>query len=702
MSNQPIWNPSQSLIDSLNMTKFKQFINLEFGLNIEDHQQLHQFSIDETAKFWQAIVDFCDIDFIQPATQAVKYGKHKIDTQWFVDGKLNYAQNILKHRGNNTAIKFESEIGDVGSITYDQLYSQVGKLQNHLKLQGIKKGDVVAGFLPNITETIVAMLATTSLGAIWTSTSPDFGFEGVIDRFGQVGAKIMLVSNAYCYNSKVHDCLEKAEVIVNKIPSIKQVIVIDFVSIKEYAGISESWLKKRIEIFDTDNENKAQYQEQLNSLQKNKKEMLPIRSSRLRRDDGTFYNETFITWDKALGTGNYCIQYEPVDFNHPLFILYSSGTTGKPKCIVHGHGGILLQHKKELVLHSNVSKGDKLFYFTTCGWMMWNWMVSTLTTGASLFLYDGSPFYPSGNRLLDIVDDNKITHFGTSAKWISAIEKAGIKPNENRDFAELTTIFSTGSPLMPENYDYVYSQWKQDVCLSSISGGTDICSCFALGNPALPVYKGELQCLGLGLDVAILDDNGKRLFNEIGELSCMNAFPAMPVMFLDDKGNEKYKSAYFEKFDNIWCHGDLAKITEHAGLTIYGRSDATLNPGGVRIGTAEIYRQVDNMFEVIESIAIGQDWDNDVRVILFVILKDGLNLDDTLTKKIKTTIRTNTTPRHVPAKVIQVTAIPKTLSGKIVEIAVKNVVHGRAVTNTDALANPESLDLYKNLPELKV
>ncbi|VAW37106.1 Acetoacetyl-CoA synthetase [hydrothermal vent metagenome] len=645
MSKQPIWKPSQSGIDNLNITKFQHYINQKFAMNINDYQQLHRFSINETAKFWQSVVDFCEIDFIQPATSVVTYGEHMLDSRWFINGKLNYAQNILKYNNTKTAIEFENENGVYSSITYNQLYTKVAKLQYFLKQQGIVKGDIVAGFLPNIIETIIAMLATTSIGAVWTSTSPDFGFEGVVDRFGQVEAKILFTTDGYFYNGKTHDCIEKVRVVASQIASIKQVVVIPFAN--------TNW-----------------------------------------------HNCDFITWNEALNNDKEKVVFEPVDFSHPLYILYSSGTTGKPKCIVHGTGGILLQHKKELVLHSDVNIDDKLFYFTTCGWMMWNWMVSTLSTGATLVLYDGSPFYPDGNRLLDIVDKYKVTHFGTSAKWISAIEKADIIPNKGREFAQLRTILSTGSPLMPENYDYVYSQWKTDVCLSSISGGTDICSCFALGNPALPVYKGELQCLGLAMEVAILNDAGLAVFNEMGELSCLNAFPAMPVSFWNDEDNKKYKSAYFEKFTNIWCHGDLAKITTHNGLTIYGRSDATLNPGGVRIGTAEIYRQVDNMPEVTESIAIGQDWDNDVRVVLFVVLQDNLTLDDILITKIKTTIRTNTTPRHVPAKIIQVTAVPKTLSGKLVEIAVRNIIHNRPVTNTDALSNPEALEQYKNLSEL--
>ncbi|HHL31219.1 MAG TPA: acetoacetate--CoA ligase [Oceanospirillales bacterium] len=648
-NDSAIWQPNPDDLANLNITAFQKHLNDTFNLTLNDYQQLHAFSINQTEKFWQAIVDFCQIDFIQAATSVVKYHQHMIDTEWFIGGRLNYAQNILKHRNDKTAITFENEAGQQQSITYKQLYLKVAQLQGFFKNEGIVKGDVVAGFLPNIIETVIAMLATTSLGAIWTSTSPDFGFEGVIDRFGQVGAKILLTTDGYFYNGKTHDCMKKVKIISQHIDSIQKTIVIPFADL--------AWKSET--------------------------------------------NKHFVVWQDCLDNDNTQVHFEAVEFKHPLYILYSSGTTGKPKCIVHGTGGILLQHKKELVLHSNVSADDKLFYFTTCGWMMWNWMVSTLSTGASLFLYDGSPFYPDGNRLLDMVNNNNISHFGTSAKWISAIEKANIIPKNQRQFNHLSTIFSTGSPLMPENYDYVYEQWKTDVCLSSISGGTDICSCFALGNPALPVYKGELQCLGLGLDVAILDDDGERILNETGELSCLNAFVAMPVMFWNDPDNKRYKSAYFEKFDNIWCHGDLAKITPHHGLTIYGRSDATLNPGGVRIGTAEIYRQVDNLVEVLESIAVGQDWDNDVRVVLFVVLLNNLQLDEALIKKIKTTIRSNTTPRHVPAKIIQVTAIPKTISGKIVEIAVRNVIHNRAVTNTDALANPQALEQYRNLPELQ-
>jgi acetoacetyl-CoA synthetase len=647
MSKHPIWKPTHT--ENLLIEKFRDQVNNYYEMNLENYQDLHQFSVEKPAHFWDSVSEFCDVKWIRNYDDVVEYGEHMLDTKWFINGQLNYAQNILRFRNDKTAIAFENEKGDLQSITYNELYNKVAKLQQFLIEQGIEKGDRIAGFLPNLPETIIAMLATTSLGAIWTSTSPDFGFEGVVDRFGQVEAKIMFVADGYYYNGKSHDCIEKSIIIKSKIDSIQKCVVIGF------AG-------SNVIIEDID----------------------------------------FISWDEALSNDSSTVHFEPVSFEHPLYVLYSSGTTGKPKCIVHGTGGILLQHKKEMMLHGNVTKNDKLFYFTTCGWMMWNWMVSTLTTGATLFLYDGSPFYPDGNRLLDLVDKHEITHFGTSAKWISAIEKAGVIPNQARKFEKLSTIFSTGSPLMPENYDYVYEHWKTDVCLSSISGGTDICSCFALGNPALPVFKGELQCLGLGMDVQILDDDGKAVFEQAGELSCLSPFPAMPVMFWNDYNNEKYLDAYFNKFDNIWCHGDLAEITEHGGLTIYGRSDATLNPGGVRIGTSEIYRQVERLDEVIESIAVGQDWDNDVRVVLFVILKDNLVLDEELTKKIKTTIRANTTPRHVPAKVIQVTDIPKTLSGKIVEIAVRNVIHNRSVNNTDALANPEALEQYRDLNELAV
>ncbi len=647
MSKQPIWKPSNT--ENLLIEKFRNQINNYYELNLENYQDLHQFSIEKQAHFWDSVSEFCDIEWIRGYDDVVEYGEHQLDTKWFINGQLNYAQNVLRYRNDKIAIAFENEKGDLQTITYNELYNKVAKLQQFLIEQGIEKGDRVGGFLPNMPEAIIAMLATTSLGAIWTSTSPDFGFEGVVDRFGQVEAKVMFVTDGYYYNGKSHDCLEKSKIIFSKIETVQTCVVIGF------AGSSTN-----VDAESTD----------------------------------------FVSWDEALNNSSSIVNFEPVSFEHPLYILYSSGTTGKPKCIVHGTGGILLQHKKELMLHSNVIEGDKLFYFTTCGWMMWNWMVSTLTTGATLFLYDGSPFYPDGNRLLDLVDKHDITHFGTSAKWISAIEKAGVVPNQNREFKNLTTIFSTGSPLMPENYDYVYEQWKSDVCLSSISGGTDICSCFALGNPALPVYKGELQCLGLGMDVQILNDDGQAVLEQAGELSCLSPFPVMPVMFWNDYKNEKYLDAYYNKFKNIWCHGDLAEITEHGGLTIYGRSDATLNPGGVRIGTSEIYRQVERLDEVIESIAVGQDWDNDVRVVLFVILKDNLKLDDQLIAKIKTTIRANTTPRHVPAKLIQVTDIPKTLSGKIVEIAVRNVIHNRPVNNTDALANPEALEQFRDLQEL--
>lgn len=645
MANQAHWIPKQT--EHLKIVQFRNLINQKYSQNLSNYADLHQFSTENREEFWQTLADFCDVTWNQQASEVLLRAEHMIDDKWFVGSRLNYAENILKHTGNTTAITSIKENGETQILSFDELYQAVAKFQQHLIAQGVTKGDRVAALMPNCAETIIAMLATTALGAVWTSTSPDFGVEGVVDRFGQVQAKILITANAYHYNGKVHSCLDKIEKITQRIPSIEQTVIVPFV------------------------------------------EDHPIELS-----------QPFIAWKDALHASAKTVNFEPVEFHHPLFILYSSGTTGKPKCIIHGTGGILLQHKKELMLHSELNPEDTLFYFTTCGWMMWNWMVSGLTVGASLLLYDGSPFYPDGNRLLDIAESHQVTHFGTSAKWISAIQKAGIEPQKGRNFESLRAIFSTGSPLMPESYDYVYQQWKNEVCLSSISGGTDICSCFALGNPALPVFKGELQCLGLGMDVKILNDSGEPVLNEAGELSCVQSFPVMPVGFWDDADFAKYKSAYFETFENIWCHGDLAKITSNGGLVIYGRSDATLNPGGVRIGTAEIYRQVEKLDEVIESIAVGQSWQEDVRVILFVVLKPELELDQNLIDKIKLQVRNNTTPRHVPAKILQVTEIPKTLSGKIVELAVKKTIHGKAVNNTDALANPEALEQYKNRPEL--
>ncbi|MCX7553790.1 acetoacetate--CoA ligase [Marinicella sp. S1101] len=649
MSDPIIWQPTTEQLAGTQLTQFTQMLENQHGLTFNNYAELHNFSVTNRAAFWRAVIDFCGVIYHQEATTDLLDDGHMIDAEWFKGMTLNFAENLLRHVGDDEAIIFESESGEVQSYSFNQIRRQVAQVQQQLKNCGVGVGDRVAGFMPNLPETIICMLATTSIGAVWSSTSPDFGINGVVDRFGQIEPKILFTANAYEYNGKTHDCLAKVEQINAQISSIEHTVVIEFIESEQ--SLPPSCVSLSEWLVDTD----------------------PDRN----------------------------LIFEPVPFDHPLYILYSSGTTGKPKCIVHRSGGILLQHLKELMLHGNVAEHKRLFYFTTCGWMMWNWMASTLGTGASLVLFDGSPFYPDGNRLFDLVEKHKITHFGTSAKWISAVEKAGIKPSNTHQLDDLETIFSTGSPLQPESFEYIYRDVKQDVCLSSISGGTDICSCFALGNANLPVYSGQLQCLGLGMSVKVLDDSKQAVIGTPGELACDAAFPSMPIYFWQDPEHEKYKAAYFDKYDNIWCHSDRAEITAEGGMIIYGRSDTTLNPGGVRIGTAEIYRQVEALPEITESIVVGQEWDDDTRVILFVVLQQGHELDDALVQKIKTTIRQNTTPRHVPAKVLSVSEIPKTISGKIVEVAVRDVIHGKRIANTDALANPESLKLYKDLPELK-
>ncbi|KAA3642563.1 MAG: acetoacetate--CoA ligase [Proteobacteria bacterium] len=650
MTEQALWQPNPQHIKKSQLSQFIDYVNQKHKLSLSDYSQLHQYSIDNRALFWRDVVAFCGLIYHQDAHTDLQDDGHMIEAQWFVGMTLNFAENLLRKNDDDIALSFTDENNATRQYSYRQLHQQVACYQQKLKQCGVTKGDRVVGFMPNIPETVMAMLATTSLGAVWSSTSPDFGINGVVDRFGQIEPKVMFCANAYYYNGKTHNCLEKVKHINAQIDSIEHIVVVEFA--------------------DQGNETPP---------------------------DNALYLSDWLA-----GTDNTAqVEFTPVPFDHPLYILYSSGTTGKPKCIVHRTGGILLQHLKELQLHSNITTGKSLFYFTTCGWMMWNWLVSGLATGATVVLYDGSPFYPDGNRLFDLIDEQKITHFGTSAKWISAVEKAGLKPRQSHDLSSLETIFSTGSPLLPENFDFVYRDIKQIVCLSSISGGTDICSCFALGCSDLPVYRGQLQCLGLGLSVKVLDEDKNSLIGEPGELACDKAFPAMPVYFWNDEDNSRYKSAYFDKYPDIWCHSDRAEITPQGGMIIYGRSDTTLNPGGVRIGTAEIYRQVEKHPEILESIVVGQQWGDDTRVILFVVMQAGYQLNDELIKQIKTTIRQNTTPRHVPAKIIAVSDIPKTISGKIVELAVRDVIHGQEVANTDALANPEALNLFKNLPVLQ-
>jgi len=614
----------------------------------DDYAELHQWSIDDAPAFWLAICDFCSIEFARPPKTVLARPDNFMDAGWFEGAELNFAAHLTRHTGTQAAIVFCGEDGARQELSRDDLRSAVASIAAALSACGVEKGDRVAGFLPNCPEAIIAMLATASIGAIWSSCSPDFGSTGVVDRFGQIEPKILFATNAYFYNGKICDTRETLAGVAKSIPSILTTVVIPFVTqAPTEAGIDHAVLW-----------------------------------------------QDFLVADAPL-------EFTPLDFNHPLYIMYSSGTTGVPKCIVHGHGGTLLQQSKEHVLHTDVAAGDKVFYFTTCGWMMWNWLVCGLGTGATLILFDGAPFYRDGRILWEIAEREGITIFGTSAKYISALQNTAVRPAEDFSLPKLRTILSTGSPLAPESFDFVYEAISNDVQLSSISGGTDILSCFALGNPVLPVRRGELQCKGLGMATEIFTEAGESVIGVHGELVCTRPFPSTPIGFWNDPDGARYRAAYFERFPGVWAHGDFAELTEDGGLVIHGRSDSVLNPGGVRIGTAEIYRQVEKLDEVVESIAIGQNWADDVRVVLFVLLQNGVALNDELRDRIRRTIRENTTPRHVPAKIISVPEIPRTKSGKIVELAVRSVVHGEVVKNTEALANPEALRYFSGLTELE-
>jgi acetoacetyl-CoA synthetase len=644
----PLWTPSAERVTASAMTDFRLWCAKKFNVDLPDHDAFHQWSIDHRGPFWSAVWDYCGVKGEQGARDLI-HGDVMLDARFFPDASLNFAENLLVGTGAGDAMVFRGEDKVDYRWSWDHLHAMVSRLQQAYRAMGIGKGDRISAMMPNMPETIACMLAASAIGAIWSSCSPDFGEQGVVDRFGQIEPKLFICCDAYWYNGKLQDISAKVRTVE---PVLKAPVLI-----VHYAGDAEALA---------------------GSL-----------------NDGRTL-ATFIAPYEARP-----VEFEPLPFAHPLYILFSSGTTGVPKCIVHSAGGTLLQHLKEQRFHCDLKAGDKLFYFTTCGWMMWNWLLSGLASGATLCLFDGSPFAPDGNVLWDYAATEKFAVFGTSAKYIDAVRKGGIEPMKTHDLTALRLITSTGSPLSPEGFSFVYEGIKADVQLASISGGTDIVSCFVLGNPVLPVWKGEIQGPGLGLAVDVWNDEGKPVREEKGELVCTRAFPAMPVGFWNDPERARYKAAYFERFDNIWCHGDFAEWTEHGGLIIHGRSDATLNPGGVRIGTAEIYNQVEQLEEVAEAICIGQDWDDDVRVILFVRLAPGLTLDDALDKKIKTKIRVGASPRHVPAKVIQVADIPRTKSGKIVELAVRDVVHGRPVKNKEALANPEALELYAGLEQLK-
>ena len=640
-----MWKPSVEQIERSQMFEFKEFINTRHGLNLGSYQDLHEWSVDNIHEFWASAWEFFDIIHTQPYTQVVDDVSEMPGAKWFTGARLNFAENLLRRRDDKTALIFKGESQLVRKLTYAELYSEVAKTATALRTAGVEKGDRVAGFVPNMPESIIAMLATTSIGAIWSSSSPDFGIKGVLDRFSQIEPKVLFAANGYFYNGKFHDSLEKLKGILHDLPSVEKVVVIPY--------------------SDEDSD--------------------------IRTISNSILFSDFIDNDEEE------IEFEQLPFDHPLYIMYSSGTTGLPKSIVHGAGGTLLQHLKELQLHCDLREQDTIFYFTTCGWMMWNWLVSSLAAGASLVLYDGAPFFPDANAMWKMAEELGITVFGTSAKFIAASEAAGNKPISTNDLSNVRLILSTGSPLMEENFDYIYRDVKKDVQLASISGGTDIVSCFAGGSPMLPVYRGELQCSGLAMDVDAFDHKGKSSRNAKGELVCKKAFPSMPIYFWNDPDGQKYHNAYFDKFENIWYHGDYIEINDHGGVTIFGRSDATLNPGGVRIGTAEIYRVVEQMAEVADSLVVGVQSDGDELVALFLKMDEGAILNDNLINQIKSSIRANCSPRHVPSIIKSVEDIPYTISGKKVELAVKKIIHGEEVTNKDALANPEALECFKDI-----
>ncbi len=643
----PLWTPSPERSAHTRMTAFMREVERRHGVRLPDYAALYEFSIHRMEDFWRLMWAFGGIRG-RMGERVVEKRDQMPGATFFPDATLNFAENLLRRRDDGPAIIFNGEGRRRVTLSWRDLYDGVAAFASALRREGIQPGDRVAGYLPNMPEAVVAALGAAAVGAVWSSCSPDFGVQGVLDRFGQIEPKIFVAADGYFYAGKAHECVPKIAEIVRKLPSVARTVIVP------YLGAIGS------------------------------------------------DNPSVVSWSAFLGkTRPDDLRFEPLPFNHPLYIMYSSGTTGVPKCIVHGAGGTLIQHLKEHQLHTDIQIGDRVFYFTTCGWMMWNWLVSALASEATLVLYDGSPFHPNGNVLFDLADETRTTLFGTSAKFIDAVSKVGLEPAVTHRLDTVRTITSTGSPLAPERFDFVYEKIKRDVHLASISGGTDIIGLFVGGNPIGPVWRGEIQARTLGMKVEVFDEHGQPIRCQQGELVCTMPFPSMPVGFWNDPDGRKYRAAYFEKFPGVWCHGDYVELTEHDGVIIYGRSDAVLNPGGVRIGTAEIYRQVEQLNDVVESVVIGQKWEGDERLVLFVRLREGVTLTPDLEQRIRDQIRRNTSPRHVPARIVQVADVPRTKSGKIVELAVRDIVHGRDIKNKEALANPEALDQFRDRPELR-